>query len=176
MGFEKFSRVMAIMLLLASLSTNMAGCAPKAVLLYDDSNNHYAAQALNRLHYAYTTVNTMEDFFTVFQSREWDLVVMDNPSLVDGMTGALPLIEDFIKKGAKAVISSMNMGQWPSMSLWSSFGFQFEGLSNLVPMPVFKVNSTLQIWKWPNAAPELDFEGAADLYPKNGFPGSAIGS
>ena len=57
----------------------------------------------------------------------------------------------------------------------------FEMLNNLqsaIPtlMPAYKLDSSLSLWRRPKSAPELDFEGADDLYGDNGFPGSAIGT
>ena len=176
MGNVRFVRKAAIFIALSAFALSLAGCGPKEVLLYDDSGNHFAAEALNRLNYRFTTVTTMEDFVGVFQSKAWDLLVMDNPSLVDGQTGALPLVDYFVTHGAKAVISTMNIRQWPDLTLWASLGYRSEGFPNLAPMPVYKVNPSFPLWRSPRSAPELDFEGADDLYVNNGFPGSAIGS
>lgn len=161
--------------MLLVIAFGMAGCAPKSVLLYDDSINHFAAEALNRLNYNFETVTTMEDFVEVFKAKEWDLLVMDNPLLVDGETGALVLMNDFVTKGAKAVVSSMNIASWPSMGIWSSMGYHYEGTPNTAPRSVYIVNPGLSIWKRPNALPELDFDSADDSHVYNGFPGSEVG-
>ncbi len=154
----------------------MSGCGPKQVLLYDNSENHFAREALERLNYAYIEVDTMGEFVTVFQSKAWDLLVFDNPASPDPESGALPLIDDFVTRGARAVVSTMNIGEWPTMALWAKLGYHKEGASNLIPKSIYKINFTDEIWKRPHAAPELVFLGADDNHPNNGFPGSAVGS
>jgi len=176
MSIDRKVRAAAIMVLLIVLAINLSGCGPKEVLLYDDSTNHFARTALDRLNYAYLEVNTWGEFVTAFQAKAWDLLVMDNPSAPDPESGGLPLIDDFVTRGARAVISTMNIGQYPSMALWATLGYHKEGESSLIPKSIYKINATETIWKRPNAAPELIFADADDNYSKNGFPGSTVGS
>lgn len=170
----KHDKTAAVIAMLLVIAFGMAGCAPKSVLLYDDSINHFAAEALNRLSYNFEKVTTMEDLVEVFKAKEWDLLVMDNPLLDDGETGALVLVNDFVTKGAKAVVSSMNIAIWPGMAVWASMGYHYEGTPNSTPRSIYKGNPSLSIWKRPNAAPELDFDFADDSHVNNGFPGSAV--
>ena len=176
MSINKKISTAAVMVLLLILSLSLSGCGPKQVLLYDDSENHFAREALERLNYAYIEVDTMGEFITVFPSKAWDLLVMDNPTAPDPESGALPLINDFITRGARAVISTQNIGTWPGMALWANLGYQKEGDSNLIPKSIYKINPTEAIWERPHTAPELIFTGADDNHPTNGFPGSAVGS
>jgi hypothetical protein len=85
-------------------------------------------------------------------------------------------MDDFVTRGARAVISSVNIGYHPSMHIWQTLGYHKEGETSLIPKSIYKINSTETIWERPHAAPELDFLGADDNHMTNGFPGSATGS
>ncbi len=58
----RFVRTVLIVAIVAFMLVQLSGCKPKAILLYDDSNSHFAAEALTELAYSFTTVTTMEDF------------------------------------------------------------------------------------------------------------------
>lgn len=66
---KKTSKILAIFAILFFMMINMAGCKPKAVLLYDDSLYHFAAEALDRLNYAYTATSDWTTFNDAFRHR-----------------------------------------------------------------------------------------------------------
>ena len=172
---NKSSRILAVSAILCFLVLNMAGCKPKAVLLYDDSNNHFAAEALDRLNYAYTSTTDWVAFNNAFKSSEWDLVIVDNPTQADVTKLAETLLNDYVTKGGRLAICSWMVHWDPENALWGSLGFEHSGPTEFMPRPVYKTPGPDRLWTSPLAIPDLDFTGADDLYGTNCYPGSAIG-
>ena len=174
MNMDKTARAAAIFLLLLLLALNLAGCAPKAILLFDDFVNHFAEEALDMLFDRYTVVDNWEDFMTAFQSRAWDLLVVDNPTEPDPEIGPIPIMYDFINKGGRAVISSMNIGVHGILPLWSKLGYTSCDCPYPLPKSVYRLDPTFSIWLKPNEAPDLQFDDADDPSDvSDGYPGSA---
>ena len=172
----KLARIVLITAIVAFMLVQLSGCKPKAVLLYDDSNNHFAALALDELAYSYTTVTTIEDFATALLSQKWDLIVADNPYYGDTSFGTGAILYDFVTKGGRLVISSWQTTINSSWPLWEELGSDVDGLEYLVPMTIFKLQPAHTIWNEPNALPHLWLEfGDDEEYTSHGFPGSEIG-
>jgi len=172
---KKTSKILAIFAILFFMMINMAGCKPKAVLLYDDSLYHFAAEALDRLNYAYTATSDWTTFNDAFQASEWDIVVVDNPNRADTTLVAEALMYDYITKGGRLAISSWMLSWDWDNALWNALGYAHAGPTEYSPRPVYKTKGPNRLWTSPLAIPDLNFAGADDNYGTNCYPGSVFG-
>lgn len=171
--------LMAAVLLLSAVMLG-PGCAKRmAILYFDDTYHNFAGQALEELHFAYTHVTTTYDFSNAFTSQAWDLVIVDSRTMTFPGDVGLTLIEDFVDKGARAIVSTHLLEGYDL--LWKKFGYDYVSTVD-EPIPVWPINGDDPLWTEPNdVASSLPLNQADDPYDEshtepNAYKGKAYGS
>ncbi len=147
--------------------------APAKILLYDDSQHGFAAQALRNLGYAVTTSGNLADFNSYLSTQTWHLVVADNPG--NSSSGTLSLLKGFVNAGGRLAISTWQTGKYPSDALWATLGSTSGQAPDSDVHPVYKWTSSHQIFTTPNSVPNftaMKYTG----WDVDAFPGSATGT
>lgn len=145
---------------------------PTAVLLFDESVNKFAEDALDNLAIAFVKVTTQADFNDAFSGAEWDLVVFDNPNF--SMSTSYSLLYDYVIKGGRLVISTWRLDM--VHALWEALGYDYEE-SLTDKTDVLRMNKLNPLWWNPFITTDLYFANAEDnYYITNAQPGSATGT
>lgn len=170
------NKILMIIILVAIMVIAQPACKkfikPVAVLLFDESINGFAEDALDNLAIAYTKVTDYSVIVSVLESAEWDLIVFDNPNRSIG--NAYSLLYDYVTRGGRLVISTWTLNN--GHQLWGSLGYTYvETLDSKAD--VLRLNKLSSLWRDPFATTDLDLEVVADnYYSTNAQPGSASGS
>lgn len=166
-------------ILIVTMIIVMPGCSKKmAILYFTDSENDFAGEALDRMHYAYTRVYSLMDIVLVGKDTEWDLIVFDNrfPSAIQDLQEMLiGMLFYFQQQGGKVILTSSCLDEPDYATMWSTFGYEHE-YSNLTPISIYRIEPDSEFWTEPNDAPDLNFAGVTDIYGSapNAFKGSAV--
>ncbi len=145
---------------------------PSAVLLFDESVNGFAEEALENLAIASVKTTNQTDFNDAFSGAEWDLVVFDNPNSVT--SASYGLLYDYVTKGGRVVISSWQLNN--GAALWEALGYDYGSNVN-IKVDVLRLNKSDPLWRNPFRTTDLYFANAEDnYYTVNSQPGSATGT
>lgn len=162
----------ALIMLIALVQSGCVNQMP--ILVYDDSNLNFAQTALDTLMYSYTTTTDEDIFQDALTSREWGLVIFDNPNM-NISPDLLTVLEDYVARGGRFIASSWSIGNYPGHGLWAELGYSFTATYyNLNDVNRLSVEEP--IIDSPFVAPDLIITSVTDMYGTNGYPGSAIGS
>jgi hypothetical protein len=178
---RKTARAIIIATVLILIVMMQPGCTKKMQILYfTDTDWEFAGEAMDKMHLAYTQFYSIIDFAEAFAAKAWDLVIFENRHLLiykDAYEATLGLLLDFVQKGARVIISTSYLDEVDYDIVWGLFGYEHD-YSGLVPLSVYKIDPTDEIWNDPNVIPDLNYASATDLYGAaiNAFKGKAVGS
>lgn len=170
-------RFIMVLLLIALVLSIQSGCTKQlAILVYDDSYSYmgFSQEALDSLSLGYTLTTYYGDFQTAFSSAAWDMVIFDNPYW--GLPGdVLSLLQDYVARGGKLVMSTWMPAVNNTHGLWAQLGYSYSTyFENLVD--VDKLFSDEWLLNNPYKTPDLELSSMADeFFGVDGFPGSVVG-
>lgn len=152
-----------------SVSMGMIRQADLKVLVYDDSQNHFAADALEALGIAFTQVDTPDGLVDEMTNHAWHLIVADHCSY-SSSEAMLNCLADYVDMGGRLAISSWDPADSASSrahALWGRLGADFSGFADddvldEDPFTVFRWAADHEIFKSPNAVPDISVDYVGD--------------
>ena len=147
-----------------SVSMGMIRQADLKVLVYDDSQNHFAADALEALGIAFTQVDDPDGLVDEMTDQPWHLIVADQCSS-SSSEAMLDYLSDYVDMGGRLAISSFDPKESGAHALWAKLGADFSGLADddvldEDPFTVFRWAADHVIFKSPNAVPDISVDDA----------------
>jgi hypothetical protein len=125
----------------------------RRILLYDDGFMHVGAEALRRLGHPFTQTGPA-DFDQALTTRQWDLVVLDNPNywpIAYGNYGYYDSLLDYLGVWGKSAANSWRLGYNPELAT----GYCVSPATTLSALtPVYQWYSD-PFFTTPNSVPDL---------------------
>lgn len=142
-----------------TVSMNMVRPADLRVLVYDDSQNHFAADALEALGIAFTKVDDATGLVNEMTSYPWHLIVVDQCDCSSG-EAMLGCLSDYVDMGGHLAISSFDPEESGAHALWGKLGADFSGFADddvldEDPFTVFRWDTDHVIFRSPNAVRDI---------------------
>ena len=147
-----------------TVSMNMVRPGDLKVLVYDDSQNHFAADALKALEITSTQVRDPDGLVDEMTDQPWHLIVADQCSS-SSSEAMLDYLSDYVDMGGRLAISSFDPKESGAHALWAKLGADFSGLADddvldEDPFTVFRWAADHVIFKSPNAVPDISVDDA----------------